>query len=52
MGLARLSGHLQAALSPAAGWHLERAGLLGGRRQALGADLLHVLPGGERKHAG
>jgi len=44
MGLAGLSGHLQAALSATAGWHFKQAGLLHRSWQALGTDLLHMLP--------
>lgn len=44
MGLAGLSGHLQAAFSATAGWHFQQAGLLHRSRHALGTDLLHVLP--------
>lgn len=49
MGLAGLSGHLQAALTAAAGWHFKQAGLLRRSWQALGTDLLHLLPGKERR---
>lgn len=45
MGLAGLCGHLQAALSATAGWHFKQAGLLRRSWQALGTDLLHMLPG-------
>jgi len=45
MGLAGLSGHLQAALPTAAGWHFKQAALLRRSRKALGTDLLHSLPG-------
>lgn len=44
MGLAGLSGHLQAALSTTAGWHFKQAGLLRRSWHALGTDLLHMLP--------
>ena len=47
MGLAGLSGHLQAALSATAGWHFKQAGLLRRSWQALGTDLLHMLPAEE-----
>lgn len=48
MGLAGLSGHLQAghlqaALSTTAGWHFKTR-LLRRSWHALGTDLLHVLP--------
>lgn len=44
MGLASLSGHLQAALSATAGWHFKQARLLRRSWHALGTDLLHMLP--------
>ena len=44
MGLAGLSGHLQAAFSATAGWHFQQAGLLHRSWHALGTDLLHLLP--------
>lgn len=49
VGLAGLSGQLQAALTTAAGWHFKQAGLLGRSRHALGVDLLHVLPAGHNE---
>lgn len=44
MGLARLSGHIQAAFSATIGWHFKQARLLCRSRHALGGDLLHILP--------
>lgn len=44
MGLAGLSGHLQAALSATAGWHFKLARLLCRSWHALRTDLLHMLP--------
>lgn len=45
MGMAGLSGHLQAALSTTAGWHFRQARSLCWRGNALQTDLLHMLPG-------
>lgn len=45
--MARLSGHVQAALSATACWKVKQGGLLYRSWKALGADLLHILPKGE-----
>lgn len=45
VGLAGFCGHLQAALSAAAGWHFKQARLLRRSWHALGTDLLHLMPG-------
>ena len=52
VSLAGLRGHLQAALSTAAGGHFKQAGLLRRSRHALGADLLHVLPAEDEAEEG
>lgn len=44
IGMAGLSGHLQAALSTTAGRHFKQARFLHRRWNALGTDLLHMLP--------
>lgn len=44
VGLAGFCGHLQAALSAAAGWHFKQARLLRRSWHALGTDLLHLMP--------
>lgn len=44
VGLAGLGGHFHAALSAAAGRYFQRQGLLCWSKQALGGDLLRVLP--------
>lgn len=47
VGLAGLGGHFHAALSAAAGRYFKRQGLLCWSKQALGGDLLRILPGGD-----
>lgn len=44
MGLAGLGGRVHAALEATAGWDLQRAGLLCRSKEALGGDLLNILP--------
>lgn len=48
-GLVRLRGHLQAALSAAAGRHFKQTGLLCRCGHSLGTNLLHLLPTNKHK---
>lgn len=45
MGVARLGGHVQAALSATACWNVTQGRLFYWSWKALGADLLYILPG-------